>query len=41
MRNLYIYIAKKRMAEMILRGEIPDGSTVTVSTDKSGLVFRV
>jgi ATP-dependent Clp protease ATP-binding subunit ClpB len=32
---------QNHMAEMILRGEIPDGSTVTVSTDKSGLVFRV
>ena len=25
----------------ILRGEIPDGSTVTVGTDKTGLTFGV
>ena len=32
---------QNHMAEMILRGQIPDGSTVTVTTDKSGLVFKV
>lgn len=29
------------LADMILRGEIPDGSTVTVGTDKTGLTFGV
>lgn len=29
------------LAEMILRGEIPDGSTITVSTDKDGLTFKI
>ncbi len=32
---------QNHMAEMILRGQIPDGSKVTVTTDKSGLVFKV
>lgn len=32
---------QNHMAEMILRGEIPDGSTVTVGADKNGLNFKV
>lgn len=32
---------QNHMAEMILRGEIPDGAKVKVGTDKSGLVFKV
>ena len=32
---------QNHMAEMILRGEIPDGSKVKVETDKNGLVFKV
>ncbi len=32
---------QNHMAEMILRGEIPDGSMVTVTTNKSGLVFKI
>jgi ATP-dependent Clp protease ATP-binding subunit ClpB len=32
---------QNHMAEMILRGEIPDGAMVTVGTDKSGLTFKV
>ncbi|HNQ92774.1 MAG TPA: ATP-dependent chaperone ClpB [Alphaproteobacteria bacterium] len=32
---------QNHLAEMILRGEIPDGSSIIVSTDKEGLSFRI
>jgi ATP-dependent Clp protease ATP-binding subunit ClpB len=32
---------QNHMAEMILRGEIPDGSKVKVGTDKNGLNFKI
>lgn len=32
---------QNHLAEMILRGEIPDGSMVKVGTDKSGLTFKI
>ncbi len=39
-RAIQTYL-QNHLAEMILRGEIPDGALVRVASDKSGLTFRV
>jgi ATP-dependent Clp protease ATP-binding subunit ClpB len=39
-RAIQTYL-QNHLAEMILRGEIPDGASVNVASDKSGLTFRI
>lgn len=39
-RAIQTYL-QNHLAEMILRGQIPDGSTITAATDKDGLTFSI